>query len=648
MSAFLVLVAGIIAYSTIFTIPLFDYAGMLAGRPALIHAVSFCLHLVNAVLIFVLFRALTGEAVAPVTGMLAGLFFVLHPACTEAVVVAENVLVLLSTTFVLLSLCLFTRATESQSVKTGAFAASLFCFVVAWLADSSAIIVPPLVLVIAFCLRDRASGARRFTPQFCYWAVAIVLVATYMAAGRPFPVRVPNVMGFTEYLRLLAAPTDLSASHLAPAAYSIMGLTVLAALLVLAVMLRSVAVLSVVWVTFSLLWVSGTAASVQEKNVYLSAAGVALMIPWAFSRIRPQAARVAVGLVVAGMVFVLAGATLHRNTVWHDGTQLWSDAVAKTSQKDAKALSGLGRAYLLEGYLASDAQAAQQAHAKAAENLRLAVSLEPDDEKAAEDLGIALVRAGKPEEALTTFKDVVRKNINSQTCLAHIGDLTFGGETTSELDDAREAIPYYRKAHELKPLTGHSLARYAMALVAVGDLATAEGLLTLAVDEGTEQSRSLQPVLNNVQDTLKKIESLDQQATPLLLKNSNDANGLKLRAQALALQSDFQQAVLVLDKLRRTSVPDFSTWLMAGSVWAKRGETDQFILEWSVPPTKPASVSAWTELAKKCASAGMWDAAFEYLSSEPSSHEGIVAPYDVLQDIGRELNRAVPEHLSRK
>lgn len=647
MSAFLIVVAGIIAYSTLFTIPLYDYAGFLFAHPALFHAVSLCLHLAGALFIFLIFRALAEAAVPPVVAMLAGLVFVLHPAATQTVNSGPGLSVLLATALTLLALLLFIKATQNpKEPSAGLLALSVAAFTLASLAGPVVFILPLLIVLTDFFRHGRHEIAARLKIIAVYLAVAAVLLVARTASGQAIAVGAPSIFVLTEYVRLLIAPTNLSVIHLPADSLDVVGLAGSLLLVLAAIWLRGLTALAVVWVLLSLSLASGTGAVVSEPKLYLPLAGLALLVPVLFSRITNQPARVVAGLVSAVLVFVAGGATFQRNNLWHDNIGLWSDAVADTFQKDGLALAELGRAYLMQGDLLDEPQAGQ-AYLEAVKNLEAAAAIAPDDIAIREDLGIALSRAGRPEQALGVLTDVVRDDVTNRDCLLHTADLLFSGKSSAGSHDARRAVQYYQRAHALKPLTGDSRVRYAMALLNSGRIEDGVPLLAAAAeDPGVTERDKVKAILANVQGTLTQAQTAEEQAFTLLIKNARDTQGLKLRAQSLALTSRYGEAIYILDYLRRNTVPDLNTWILAGFVWAKRNETAPFIQQWDIAVTKPASVtSQWTELAKSCAASGMWDAALAYLESEPAKREAATSPRQTLQQIADDLKRPLPNHL---
>ena len=74
------------------------------GDPRVIHVTNVTLHAINAVLVFLFLRRLTGR---PVVGALAGLLMAIHPTNVEAVAWINGRMMLLSTVFCLWGLMVF-------------------------------------------------------------------------------------------------------------------------------------------------------------------------------------------------------------------------------------------------------------------------------------------------------------------------------------------------------------------------------------------------------------------------------------------------------------------------------------------------------------------------------------------------------------
>lgn len=133
-------------------------------QPWIYHLTNLLLHIGSAVLVLVIARRLTGNKLA---ALCAGLFFVLHPLNTEAVMWASGRKDLLSTFFFLLSLVAFLQSKHSHHSRRW-FWISLGCFVLALLSKVSIIVLPAIFLLI-----DWTDGTLSKKRTISYWPFAI-------------------------------------------------------------------------------------------------------------------------------------------------------------------------------------------------------------------------------------------------------------------------------------------------------------------------------------------------------------------------------------------------------------------------------------------------------------------------------------------
>jgi predicted Zn-dependent protease len=171
-----------------------------------------------------------------------------------------------------------------------------------------------------------------------------------------------------------------------------------------------------------------------------------------------------------------------------------------------------------------------------------------------------------------------------------------------------------------------------MALAALGDPEAAERAFARAA--GDDEASPFARPLKIIRDNLKDVEAMEQRAAVLFSKDPADPTGLKIRAQLLVLHGRHLEAAYVLDKLLRDKTQDFAVWILLGCVKARMRQTDQFCNEWPAPPPKPAEVqSPWTELARRCAVSGLWDAALGYLECPAAVAENGPPPLLAVADI---------------
>jgi tetratricopeptide (TPR) repeat protein len=215
----------------------------------------------------------------------------------------------------------------------------------------------------------------------------------------------------------------------------------------------------------------------------------------------------------------------------------------------------------------------------------------------------------------------VRTNPGDAFSLTRLGDLLMDKyAATMDHDSLVRAADYYKRADAVTPLAGASLSRYASAMAKMGSLESAEPVVQRAMAETPSPDGKAKS--NPIRETIERVNRMEKQAAQQLTKDSADVTGLKFQAQALALRNHFVQASYMLDQLGRANVHDYPVWMLMGFIRARMNGQQNFIREWGETPIKPGEAkSAWIELAKACAGAGLWDAAAAYLQSPAACAE---------------------------
>jgi len=687
MSAFLIIVVGVIAYSNILGIPfhvedralIVDNAPLHSlttfssavdpknpriltmlsfalnwkvtpGSSVGFHVVNLLLHLANAVLVFLVCRSLLGPAVTPVIAMLAGMLFAVHPLNTESVDYVVGRAGLLSTFFVLVSVWLFVKSgfgsdePSSFRLRPGFLALSVFAYVFAWAADGSAIVLPVIILAVDWVgggrkeVRTAEGGCATVAAHAPFWGVLAILLAVQYAAGVS-GVHLAGKQGSFAQLGLLSVlPLKLSVVHAASASSAaLLAIPVLVAVVALVlVAMRSVAGVGLAWFAIGLWCTGGT--EVDEKSAYFGLAGLAMLIPWLLTLVKLPSVRVVAGLIATGLVVACGTGTHLRNMVWQDEASLWTDAAEKAPGSPVPPRN-LGHAFLVLGEAMAQQQQASMVFQKAEENLRRSLSLDPKNVQAKYDLAVAVLRQGRTDEAISLFLDVLRLDLDSQPATLNLAMLLNAKANASgDQKLLARSVDYFRRADTLKALSDEPCAQYGMALLAMGEWEEAEGVLQRAA--GSDSESALAPVLKNVQDTAKRLRGMEQQSLALLSKNPSDAAGLKMRAQVYALRGHVLQAAYTLERLWREDQHDFDAWVLLSYVKAKMKEPDEFIKDYAPPPKPDGVKSVWMEAARASAIRGLWDAAKAYLESPGAAGEALPHALLSLGETALELRQA--------
>lgn len=477
------------------------------------HATNVLVHLLNALLVLGLVRTLfrtpwlSRSALAPWSGAVAfaaSLLFVAHPIQTQAVSYVVQRYASLATTFYLLAVLLYARWRLARDAGRGRGLAGA--------AGYAAILVPALLamqtkeiaftLPFAVALLEAAffegSWRRRLSwlaPVLLTAAVIPLAVAsTHRAAGDLLSdvtdltrvqtaasrgdYLVTQVAVVATYLRLIAWPAGQSLDHDFPWARSLLEPRVALSLAVLAALAGAAAWLwwasdprrrrrvdpggrlaafGVAWFFLALSVESSLVPIVDvlfEHRVYLPSVGLFTAVATALGllALRLAPARAGRVTVAAGLLLSapLAVATWQRNEVWRSEASIWADAVSKGPAK-ARPRQNLGVAL---GRLGRPEEALVQ--------LQEAVRLDPAFVRARDNLGVILSGLGRPREAEREFRLAMALAPSYADPVYNLGSLCF------EEGRYAEAVALLRRAIELRPGYRDAYANLAAALNGLG------------------------------------------------------------------------------------------------------------------------------------------------------------------------------------
>jgi protein O-mannosyl-transferase len=499
--------------------------------PAGHHLTSVVLHLLNVLLVFVVFRRLTGKAWP---SLLAAALFGLHPLRVESVAWVGERKDVLSLSFALLGLWAYARYAERPSAARMSLVA--LCLALGLMAKAMLVTFPCILLLLDWWpLRRMRPPARRVLglvaeklPLFALSAAAVVVgvVATgrnaALGGAETFPlgVRLQNaVAAYVAYLAKTVAPVDLAAFYPYPRSFvwwqTAVGLALLAAATACVVRMRKrrpYLLVGWLWFVGTLVPVIGLvqtgSQAMADRYTLLPHVGLFLAVAWGVRElaVRSRAhARLATGLAVAALA--LFAVLTHRQTeVWRDSRTLFEHALAVTDG-NWLAHNNLGDALVKEGRLAEAAAHFEEslrllpAYPDAHYNLgvvrarmgqtddaiveyRAVLRLAPENVNARNNLGLLLLRSGAPGEAVEELTEVVRlrpdPGARANLALA-LGKAGRHEEAVEQLRLVLEAMPRFAEGHWLLAESLSALGRpaeaeehFARARALKPDLARAE------------------------------------------------------------------------------------------------------------------------------------------------------------------------------
>jgi len=385
------------------------------------HCTSLALHVANTALVAILLYLLFGEAVVAAG---VALLFGLHPITVESVCwIAERKTVLASF-FTLWSLIAYVRFTREPKARF--YVACVLTYLLALLSKPITVPLPLMMLLLDYwpLNRLRRQGVTEKLPLF---AIAVVFGGiTYVSQSRTArvylpgdynPLQIPLILGhnIVFYLAKVVYPANLSAhyGYAAPRA-TLIGLVAASLLIPLLIMsLKRTRALMTGWLVFFVMIlpamgiISVTPVTAANRYLYLPSIGFILITAWCLAAVLGQhgsrrrvwmpSAVVAGFLLVASAEAAAARAYMNR---WHDSTSLYE--------------------YML--------------------------TLTPDSGILHRDLGAALSKAGRSEEAVEHYRQALRTRPHDP--LIHFNLAT---DLAKSEDKIEEAIEHYEKAVEIDP-----------------------------------------------------------------------------------------------------------------------------------------------------------------------------------------------------
>lgn len=472
------------------------------------HLTSSALHALNAALVFLVLRRMTGSlwraaAVAAV--------FAVHPLRVESVAwVAERKDVLCAT-FGLLTI--FVWVGYCRTASAARYVTALVLYALGLMSKTMIVTLPFLLLLLDLWPLRRVGGAGRTLvapcagaetpgkgssggeasapvsparswprliaeklPLLALAAIASAWTASLQYAGGAMRLgarlsleqRVANaVVSVPRYLAKTVRPVDLSVFYPHPGNWPVW-MVVASAALVLALTVAVLAAfkrrpyLAVGWFWFlgMLVPVSGIvqvgSQSIADRYTYLPGIGLLIAAVWGIADLARGSPRVRAALrpAAAAVLLVLAVGTLLQQRYWAGTVELFEHAVAIDEDN-----------WLAHGMLGIAAhEAGLAAHsvgdeAQAIEHFRRAIAANPDHPDARHNLGVALKRLGRGEEALAAFLEAARHPPPRSVTYGEIGELL------AERGDWPAADAAFAEAERLDPAApAYPMARGDLAL----------------------------------------------------------------------------------------------------------------------------------------------------------------------------------------
>lgn len=472
------------------------------------HLVNALLHALNALVLFLLLRRMTGQYWA---SLAVAVLFAVHPMNVQSVAWISERKNLLSTLFAFLSLYYYALYVGKKNIANYIAAFCLFCL--GLLSKSMLVTLPLLMLLLDFWPLNRAGALpsqpgqprvllgerlRLLLEKVPFLAAsAIVSFATLAIRehrlegfqGPPTPLldRIIEALPvYTAYVAKLFRPVDLAILY-PPFPPHESWLVTLAALILAALTLgavlrfRTAPHLTMGWIWY-LVSITPVIGIVQigprlmaDRYAYLTFIGLFMALVWTaaeFAKNNPKYARVAVTACVIAVLY-LSVTTWKTTSTWQNSLTVFENTL-KNTKNNPKAHVNYGLALLMSGKTADAIRNFEIAtrlnpkdhiahfnlanfHFKqknlelAEKHYRLSIAGNLRYEKSYTNLGITLINKKRLDEAEAILTQALKINTASPKAAFNLG-------LASELKNKKpEAIAYYTKTLELSP--GHQKAR---------------------------------------------------------------------------------------------------------------------------------------------------------------------------------------------
>jgi protein O-mannosyl-transferase len=495
------------------------------------HVMNLFFHLLNTVLVFVVFGKMTGAL--PKSFIVAALF-ALHPLHVESVAWVSERKDLLSTFFWMLTIGAYGWYAAAPSIRR--YLAMAACFGLGLMSKPMAVTLPFVLLLLDYWPLQRVQWPhlkeggnisrsvvfgliREKMPLFALSALSAMVTVYAQTSGGAvkdldiFPplIRIANaVVAYAAYLLKMIWPSDLAVFYphpgmppswqVAAAVFLLAGITLIA----LAGSKRHPClIVGWLWYLGTLVPVIGLVQvgmqSMADRYTYIPLIGIFIMLAWgAADAARRWRVPASATVLAAGMVILASGGLTWKQTgYWKNSEILFRRALDVTednfvahynlanvlARRDnpAEAIFHYRRTLRIKpGF--SDAHVNMgntfsllENNEDAIRHYRAALKFQPENAKLHVNLGMALDKAGRPDQALDHYLEAIRLDPDNADTRYRAGNSLF------QAGNVEEAAAHYRNAIRMDPVFTEAYYNLGVALFQQGKLSDAADAFRAAI-----------------------------------------------------------------------------------------------------------------------------------------------------------------------
>ena len=527
-------------------------------NPGRHHRTNLLFHIANTLLLFYVFRKMTGNLWQ--SAFVAALF-ALHPLHVESVAWVSERKDVLSAFFWMLTMWGYIRYVERP--KLGRYLWVVLFFILGLMSKPMLVTLPFVLLLLDYWPLNRlqidpsgtiGNSQLRLTDLRLVWEklplfflVAVSSAITFYAQKHggavasldviPFQARIANALvSYASYIGKMIYPFKLAVPYPHPGTFPWWQITEACLLLLFISLLTIRAIKQKPYFFVGWLWYIGTlvpviglvqvgSQSMADRYTYVPFVGLFFIIAWGVPELIAQwrYKKIWLATMAGVLVSILMPATWKQVGYWKNSITLFEHTLQVTSNNFAShnnlglALEKLGRTKdAIEHYLQAlrikpdsvdahnnigNALFKQGKDSEALTYFNQALRLNPKCVAAYNSLAVAFIRMGKTDEAIAFLQKALQINPNDPDAHVNLGGALV---QTGRID---EAIVHFRKALQIKPFIPEVHVNLGVALANTGKVQEAITRFRKALQIDPDNPEALE----NLNKTLATLEEIDRE-----------------------------------------------------------------------------------------------------------------------------------------